>query len=102
MTQAAMAYVLVIEDEARVRDQLCMMLSQEGNERHGNGQKGMAVLRGLLTHTQTAVIILTGYESSEVEVIAKTLGVSSILKQGFSLYELQPAIKVMIRRMCNK
>lgn len=101
MTQAAMAHVLVIEDEARVRDQLCMMLSQEGNEHHGNGQKGMAVLRGLRTDTREAVIILTGYESAEVEIIAKTLGVSAMLKQGFSLHELQPAVKAMIRRMCK-
>lgn len=62
MTQAAMAHLLVVEDEALVRDQLCMLLSQEGHEHPGNDQKGMAVLRGLGTQAQAAaMIILTGY-----------------------------------------
>jgi DNA-binding response OmpR family regulator len=96
-----MAHLLVIEDEAPVRDLLSIMLSQDGHKRPGNDQKGVAVLRGLGVHQQTTVIILTGYGVDEVEAKARTLGAHPILKQ-FLLHDLAPAIHAMISSMSNQ
>jgi DNA-binding response OmpR family regulator len=45
---------------------------------------------------EACVIILTGYATAEAVAMARTLGVTDVLKKEFSLHELGAAIKLAL------
>ena len=96
MTHAAMAYLLVLKDEASIQERVCTMLCREQGERSDHSQKGIAVLRGLPQHPQAIVVILTGYRSDEMEKFTLTLGIDPIVTRQCLLHDLASAVDAMM------
>ena len=114
-----MARMLVIDDEASIRELLCDVLSRKGHDvlladggrkgldlfqkkhpeltildLHMPDMNGIDVLKSIRAQDKRAhVIILTGYATEEAVTMAQTLGVTHVLKKEFSLHELGAAIK---------
>ncbi len=123
--EVAMARILVVDDEASIRELLCDVLSRKGHEvlLADGGQKGLAlfqkkhpeltildlhmpdlngidVLKSIRAQDERAhVIILTGYATEEAVAMARTLGVTNVLNKEFSLHELGAAIKRYLGEM---
>jgi DNA-binding response OmpR family regulator len=114
-----MARILVVDDEESIRGLLCTVLSRKGHEvlLADGGRKGVDlfhknhpeltildlhmpditgidVLKSIRAQDEQAhVIILTGYANEEAVAMARTLGVTDVLKKEFSLHELGAAIR---------
>jgi len=117
-----MARILVVDDEDGIRELLCTVLSRKGHEvllaesgerglklfqqkqpqitildLHMPDVTGIEVLKRIRAENdQACVIILTGYATAEAVAMARTLGVTDVLKKEFSLHELGAAIKLAL------
>lgn len=114
-----MARILVVDDEASIRDLLHTVLTRRGHEivTASNGRNGLARFRedrprlaildlklpdigGLevlkeirALDQETPVIILTGIGTEDIEAKAKQLGATDFLQKGFSLHALGESLK---------
>ena len=119
-----MARMLVVDDEPMMRDLLQKTLTRKGHEVIAveGGRKaiqlfrqdrpaltildlnlpdinGIDVLREIRSvDPHTPVIILTGAGTEDLEQQARALGVTDILKKGFSLHELGAALKRVLKQ----
>lgn len=119
-----MARMLVVDDEPMMRDLLHKTLTRKGHEviAVDSGRKaiqlfrqdrpaltildlnlpdinGIDVLREIRSvDPHTPVIILTGAGTEDLEQQARALGVTDILKKGFSLHELGAALQRILKQ----
>lgn len=117
-----MANILAVDDDAKIRDLLHIMLSRKGHTvlTASDGPKGIEVFRrerpqvtildfempdmdGLAVlkeiraiDPKAPVIMLTGAGTAEREIQARQLGVTDFLAKGFSLHELGTALKLVL------
>lgn len=117
-----MATILAVDDDAKIRELLHVMLRRKGHNvlTADNGQKGVVVFRRERPHVtildfempdmdglavfreiraidpKAPVIMLTGAGTAERENQARALGVTAFIAKGFSLHELGAALNLVL------